>query len=92
MPQGVQEGANAVVAPGLEAAGKMVSLEFAYFQFPAKLDGLPRTGPCGTTLATAFGSDLLRSVDTLGSSRAPSCDLASLGSSLGSSGNLTASP
>ena len=28
----------------------------------------PRTGPCGTTLATAFGSDL-RSVDTLGSSR-----------------------
>ena len=28
----------------------------------------PRTGPCGTTLATAFGSDL-RSVDTLRSSR-----------------------
>ena len=29
---------------------------------------MPRTGPCGTTLATAFGSDL-RSVDTLRSSR-----------------------
>jgi len=51
----------------------------------------PRTGPCDTTLATGFDSDL-RSVDTLRSSRAPSCDLASQGSSLCSSGNLTASP
>ena len=32
------------------------------------LQGVRRAGPCGTTLATAFGSDL-RSVDTLRSSR-----------------------
>ena len=50
-----------------------------------------RSAPCGTTLETAFGSDL-RSVDTLRGSRAPSCDFASQSSSLRSSGDLTASP
>jgi len=44
-----------------------------------------RSGPCGTTLATAYGSDL-RSVDILRSSRAPSCDFASQSSSCYSSG------
>jgi hypothetical protein len=47
-----------------------------------------RSGPCGTTLATAYGSDL-RSVDILRSSRTPSCDFASQSSSRCSSGDLT---
>ena len=45
-------------------------------------------GPCGTILATVFDSDL-RSMDTLRSSRTPSCDFASQSSSRCSSGDLT---